>query len=127
MNPVKKYIFIVLGLLLTAIGIIGIVTPVLPTTVFFLMAAALFAKTSPRLLAWLGRNRVTGPFLRAYRSGEGISSRHKTFTISFLWLTLLVSAWFVRDRYWLLGLLGAVGIGVTLHVLALPGSRQDES
>ena len=120
MNPIRKAIYIVLGLLFTAIGIVGIVTPVLPTTVFLLIAAALFAKASPRLLSWLDGNKVTGPFLKAYRNGEGVSRRQKTFTLVFLWVTLLVSAWFVRERWWLLAILAAVGVGVTLHVALLP-------
>lgn len=40
MGKIRRYLFIILGLLLTGIGILGIITPVLPTTVFFIMAAA---------------------------------------------------------------------------------------
>ena len=119
MNRIRRYLYIGLGLLFTGIGIVGIVTPVLPTTVFLLIAGGLFVNASPRLHNWLNGNRVTGPFLKAYSHGTGLSRGRKAVTIVFLWVTLLISAWFVRERWWVLAILGAVGIGVTWHVASL--------
>ncbi len=39
--------------------------------------------------------------------------------IGFLWVTLLVSAWFVREHLWVLILLAAVGVGVTIHIATI--------
>ncbi|MFP4378511.1 MAG: YbaN family protein [Spirochaetales bacterium] len=114
---------IALGIVLTAIGVLGIITPVLPTTVFLLMASALFLKSSPRLHARLHRSKVTGPYLSAYTRGTGLSRGRKAIVVVVLWATLIVSAWFVRETLWVLILLAAVGVGVTLHV-ALIRPRQ---
>jgi uncharacterized membrane protein YbaN (DUF454 family) len=122
-SRLRRYIYIALGLLLTGVGIAGIFIPLLPTTVFFLIAAWLFSRTSPALHNWLKSNKVTGPFLKAYTSGQPISRRHQVTTTVILWLTLLTSAWFVRDRWWVLAILGAVGIGVTWHLVALGKGR----
>lgn len=126
MNKGRRYLYIGLGLLLTGIGILGIVTPVLPTTIFLLMAGGLFVKASPSLFFWLHRNRITGPFLKAYTEGAGLSRKRKTGIIVLLWVTLLISAWLLREIWWVLIILGSVGIGVTWHVASLKSKMESE-
>lgn len=109
----------VLGILFTGLGILGIITPVLPTTVFLIIASWFFIRSSPKLHRWLNGNRITGPYLKAYTEKQGLSLKRKISTIAFLWITLLISAWFVQEIIWLLFLLAAVGIGVTVHVATI--------
>jgi uncharacterized membrane protein YbaN (DUF454 family) len=116
-----------LGIAFVIVGIIGIVVPVLPTTVFFIMASGLFITTNPQMYRWLHNNRLTGGYLRVYTQGTGLSRRSKAWSIGVLWATLAVSAWFVRELPWLLGLLATVGIGVTWHVATIkPRKISDE-
>ena len=124
MNRVRRAVLIGLGLAVTGLGILGIVVPLLPTTPFLLLAGILFANASPRLHSRLLRSRVTGPFIRAYVEGTGLSRNRKIATIGILWATLAVSAWFVRESWKLLALLGAVGVGVTIHVATLRPHRK---
>jgi len=105
------------GLLATALALLGILLPVLPTTPFLLLAAWCFARSSPRLYAWLHNNRLFGEYLRRYRSGEGLPLPLKVTTISLLWLTLGASAvltW--QARPWLAAALTLVGAAVTIHI-----------
>ncbi len=53
----------ILGVVFLMIGGIGVVLPLLPTTPFVLVAAGCFAKSSPRMHAWLLANRVFGPMI----------------------------------------------------------------
>ena len=65
------------GLVCVGVGGVGIVVPGLPTTVFFIMAAACFSKSSTRLEAWvLGLPRI-GPIVRDHRNGLGMPRRAK--------------------------------------------------
>ena len=64
----------VLGVLLVAIGFVGIFVPLLPTTDFMLLALPCFARSSPRLEAWLLNHPRFGPGLRAWRT-EGAVPR----------------------------------------------------
>ncbi|MDR2840025.1 MAG: YbaN family protein, partial [Paludibacter sp.] len=57
-----KLLFIILGLISLALGIIGIFLPLLPTTPFLLLSAALFARGSQRLYNWLINHRVLGSY-----------------------------------------------------------------
>ena len=115
----RRVIYNAAGLVLTGVGILGIITPVLPTTIFFILASALFIRSSPRIHRWLNTSRLTGPYIEAYTAGQGLSRRRKFSTIAMLWVTLGISGWFVRDVLWLLLLLGGVGAGVTIHVATI--------
>lgn len=67
--------WLMLGMILVAIGFVGIFVPLLPTTDFLLLALPCFARSSPRLEAWLLNHPRYGPSLRAWRT-EGAVPRH---------------------------------------------------
>lgn len=64
--------WLVLGLLLVGVGFIGIFVPLLPTTDFMLLALPCFARSSPRLEAWLLNHPRFGPGLRAWRQNGAV-------------------------------------------------------
>lgn len=77
------------GISFVAVGAIGVVLPGLPTTPMLLLAAACFARSSPRLYEWLLRNKTFGPLIDDYRAGRGVSMRVKLTAISMM--TVFVS------------------------------------
>ncbi|WP_448376304.1 YbaN family protein, partial [Fervidobacterium sp.] len=89
-----KWLLIILGTFFVAIGVIGIFVPLLPTTVFLLLAAACYIRSSERFYYWLINHRWLGTYIRNYREGKGIPLKTKIFTISILWLTITLSAIF---------------------------------
>ena len=108
------------GLFFTALALLGVLLPVLPTTPFLLLAAWCFARSSPRLYAWLHENRFFGDYLRCYRNGEGVPLAVKVATISLLWLTLGASAaWAWPQRPWLAAVLALIGAAVTTHIVLI--------
>ncbi len=76
-----------------ALGAIGIVLPVMPTTVFLLVALWAFARSSPRLHTWLIENPYFGPYITDWERDRIIPVRAKVLavmmmTASGLWLAL---------------------------------------
>ena len=127
-SPLKKGILIVLGSVALGVGILGIFLPLLPTTVFLLMAAACYARSSERLYQWLLNHKWFGVYIRNWREYRAVSRRHKIYTISLLWITLILSALLATDRLLVRLILLGIGIGVSTFILRLktlpPGLQQ---
>ncbi len=111
----KRYLLIALGTLCLAIGIVGIFTPILPTTPFLLLAAFCYLRSSARFHRWLMNNRVFGGYIRSYTEGRGIPLKVKLFTITLLWVTIGISIWLVANMIVTIVLL-VVAVGVSLHI-----------
>jgi uncharacterized membrane protein YbaN (DUF454 family) len=110
---------IVAGTIFLAIGIIGIVIPILPTTPFLLLAAACYLRGSKRMHDWLLNNRWVGEYIRNYREGRGIRARTKIIIIALLWATILYSTIFIAQHLAIQVLLIVIASTVTVHILTL--------
>lgn len=118
-RPIVRWTLMVAGTLLVGIGILGIFLPLLPTTVFFLMAAWCYARSSQKFYDWLHKNRLFGKYLKNYREGRGISRSSKISTIVVLWGGILYSI-FVTHSVPVQLILAAIAIGVTIHIVMIP-------
>ena len=73
--------WIALGLFCVLLGIIGAFLPIMPTTIFLILAAGCFARSSPRLEAWLLDHRYLGPSVRAWRETGAIKPGAKAMAV----------------------------------------------
>ena len=122
----KRVFFIILGIIAVLLGLIGIVLPILPTTPFLLLGAAIFARSSDKFYEWLVGNKLFGIYIKNYREGNGVPLNVKVSAISFLWITILSSAIFFVSIIIVQILLILVAIGVTYHVVKMPGEDKSE-
>ena len=103
------------GLLSVAIGGIGVVVPGLPTTVFFIVAAACFSRSSPRFEQWVLNLPKIGRTVRDYRAGLGMPRRSKVIAVTMIVAVSTLSAVLVGPpAAWAivaLGLVGALYVG----------------
>ena len=99
---------------------VGVVVPVLPTTPFLLLAAACFARSSPRFHQWLVGHPSFGPLLREWQEHRSIPYRTKLFAIGLMSLSIAVSViLFVRPA-WLQGALALLGAVLAVWMYRIP-------
>jgi uncharacterized membrane protein YbaN (DUF454 family) len=121
-----KILLIATGTFFIGVGIIGIFIPVLPTTPFLLISAALYSRSSKRFYSWLINNRIFGKFIKDYREGKGIPLRLKIITIILLWITIGCSAIFAIDILWVRIMLVVIAVGVTIHITRIKPKKKLE-
>jgi uncharacterized membrane protein YbaN (DUF454 family) len=119
-STVVRAVLLVIGTCSLALGIAGIVLPLLPTTPFLLVAAACYARSSRRFYDWLVSNRFFGNYIRNYLEHRGIPRKVKALSILLLWGTIGLSAAFAVDVLWARILLAIIAVGVTAHILSIP-------
>ena len=109
----------VAGSIALVLGLIGVVLPGLPTTPFILLAAACYAKASPRLHRWLLTHRWFGPMLRDWERDHSLTKRSKTIAVVSMLVMVAFSVWSFRGRLavqLVLMLTGAIGAFVVLRI-----------
>ena len=121
-----RYGLITAGSISTALGIIGIFVPVLPTTPFLLLAAACYLRSSHRFYNWLMNNRYFGSYIRNYLEGKGMPLPVKIYTVAFLWIAIGISIFLISDEMIVDILLALVAIGVTTHIIMLKTIRKQD-
>ena len=107
-----------LGLIALGLGILGAFIPVLPTTPFLLLSAALFLRSNRKLYEWLMNHPKLGTYISNFLKHKAIPMRVKIVSISTLWITLLYCAIFVAGNWPLRLMFIAIAVGVTIHILS---------
>ena len=113
------YLWQALGLFFLLLGGIGVLLPLLPTTPFVLLAAACFARSSPRMHRWLLDSELFGPMLRNWEANRCVSRKVKWLALSMMIVVAGVSIGFFVPTGWpkIVGM-GLVALGC-LTVLSL--------
>ena len=106
-----------LGLVLVAIGFVGMVVPLLPTVDFLILALPCFARSSPRLELWLLRHPRFGPPLVAWRERGAVPRGAKIASCTGMALGFALFCWAVRPGLPAAVLVAAVLIGCATWIL----------
>lgn len=102
-----------------ALGLAGVVLPLLPATPFFLLAAFGFARSSPRLHDWLVYHHRFGPAIRDWQAHGAIAPKAKRLAVLAIVVTFAISL--ALGMPWpVLAVQGAVLFAVTTFILTRP-------
>ncbi|OMG53846.1 hypothetical protein BJN45_10535 [Azonexus hydrophilus] len=105
----KKPVYRALGIFAVALGLVGVVLPLLPTTPFLILAAYFFARSHPEWEARLLAHPVAGPAIRGWRERGAIPLLAKRLATLMLAVSAL-GGWFGLPGDWryLPGTIGAL-------------------
>ena len=120
-----RILLIIFGLIFTGFGLIGVVVPGLPATIFLIIAAACFVRSSPTLYNKLINSPVLGKYVQDYLQGKGMPVYAKVISISMILAACSISSFFILSdssviiKIFII-LLGIIG---TIYILRVPSSN----
>lgn len=88
----KRSLMTAAGIAAVVIGLLGIYLPGVPTTGPLLLASFLFAKSNPRLLAWLRQNALLGKYCGYIDGTQRMTAQTRAWAITCMWTSIAVSS-----------------------------------
>jgi uncharacterized membrane protein YbaN (DUF454 family) len=120
-----RALYVVFGVFFLALGTVGTILPLIPTTFPIILAGFFFARSSERFDTWLVHHRLFGPLIRDWRAGLGFSPRAKAVALSAIAVTFTISiVWVIEHAGVRIGL-GLLAVGICLYILRLPTKAPD--
>ncbi|MCT4657121.1 MAG: YbaN family protein [Cohaesibacter sp.] len=126
MKKLERGIFLLLGMSMVAIGLIGVILPILPSTIFFLAAAFFFARSSPQLEAWLLEHPLFGPPILAWRDYQAIPRRAKYLAFTGMLIGMISFTYFAQPGPILFICVGVFFVACAYYVGTRPDGPQEE-
>ena len=120
-----RILLIIFGLIFTGFGLIGIVVPGLPTTIFLIIAAACFVRSSPTLYNKLINSPVLGKYVKDYLEGKGMPVYAKVISIFMVLLACFISSFYLLSDSSLIIKIFIIVLGIfgTIFILKVPSKN----
>jgi hypothetical protein len=120
MNGTKRTLYFALGWIMVALGFIGALLPVMPTTIFLILAVWCFSRSSPRFEKWLLEHPVFGPTLMQWREHGAVPVRIKWIACGGMALGYGTFLYFAPPSLVLDGSVALIFIASGVYVLSRP-------
>ncbi len=121
-NIIIKYFYFAVGLFFVLLGLVGIVIPGLPTTIFMILAAACFFRSSTKMYDWVIYHPLFGESVLRFRSGEGMPIKAKYTAIIIMWFFISISTFVFLHSHalWIKAIITLSGFIGTIFILRQP-------
>jgi uncharacterized membrane protein YbaN (DUF454 family) len=116
-----RYALMGFGFINVGLGIAGMFLPVMPTTVFLLMALWAFSKSSVRFHRWLYDHPRFGKPLREWHAHGVIPTRAKILAVGMMSLSMVIVTFVAKTPWWVPVAVAACLIPVALFIVTRPG------
>ena len=119
-----RLIYLSVGWVCTALGIIGAFLPVMPTTPFLLVAVWAFSRSSPRLKAWLYHHPRYGATIRDWFEHGAVGNRIKVFAIVTMSMSVPIAYVFTQSLM-LVAIHTTAIVLIAIFLISRPSTRDD--
>ena len=126
-QAVIRYLLIGLGWFFVLLGVIGAFLPLLPTTVFLILAAFFFARSSPRFHQMLLNNRYFGPGLQQWERDRSVTRETKRRATTLIILAFSISIAVLYQRIALQIMLVCIACILLVYIWRLREQPAEES
>lgn len=116
---IVRALWATVGSVALALGVVGIVVPLLPTVPFLLLAAFCFARSSRQVHQWLLTHPKLGPPIRDWQQSGAIRPKAKRLATLSIGAAFAVSV-LLGLQPWVLALQGLVLCGVLAFIWRRP-------
>ncbi len=123
---VKRQFYLILGVVFFLTGLIGVVLPILPTTPFMILAAACFAKSSPKFHQALLNNRFIGADLRRWEAEKTMLRITKIRATWVIVLMFSISIAVLMGKLWLQALLILIAVILLFFLWRVAEAQNDQ-
>ena len=122
-----RIIYISLGWVMVALGVIGLVMPLMPGAVFLIVAAWCFARSSPRFEAWLLDHPTLGKPLRDWRAAGAIPRPAKAMACAGMTMGFAVFWYSVDPSLPLAAAVAVLFLACAGYVISRPAMADQDS
>jgi len=117
-----KYFYFTLGWLFFVTGVIGAFLPVLPTTIFMILALWAFSKSSPKFHNWLFTHKYFGPPLQKWQRYKVIPLKAKILAVTMISASMAYIYFFPIVRTSITMGIEIVMLSVIIYILSKPSN-----
>lgn len=114
-SKASRSLYAALGVGCVALGVVGAVLPIMPSTVFFIVALWAFKRSSSKLETWLLTNSLIGPTLQDWDRDRSMRRSTKVLAIVTIWVAIGGSILLVH-KLWVQVMLACLALALTVYL-----------
>lgn len=123
MNKIKKWLWFTLGMFCVGMAYIGVVTPGIPFSIFLVIAAFSFARSSEKMHKWLFNHKYFGPFLTNWGKYR-VFPKYAKYSMVIMMSISLAIMWYSLQNFNAVLWTGLTMLGVSIWALRYPSTKE---
>ena len=120
-NPLLRWVFFIMGFVFVGLGILGVILPGVPTTVFILLAGYCWARSSRRFHGYLMGHKLFGKMLSDWEERRAIPRFAKYLAWGMMTMSSVFLFWRLPDdKLWVAVLSSGICLVTAIWMYRLP-------
>ena len=118
-RSIKKWLFLLLGMVSLVLAYLGIILPGFPGTPFILLTAFFFVRSSDKLHEWVLKRKIFARLIKEFEQNPKVPLKLKIIILIPFWISIVVAEiFFVKNIYGHIAVI-ATSILLTIYVFRI--------